>query len=339
MFGVWLFRKFMSDFLPTFFALLLCLLLSFLLSGMEAGVFALNRLRVRRLARMGNAQAQILHGFLEQPEKFLWTILVGNTLVNFLILGWVITQMHEYFEGRTVLVVTLLALAVFLFYAFFDLLPKMLFRSYPNRLCLSAAKVFRFTSMALSPLVFLVEGGSQTVLRWTGGRVFTQRLFGNREEMRAVMAEAAQALTTEEHAMVNRVLDLQHFTVAQITVPLAKTFSIAANAPLREALALAREKNLSRLPVWETRDGKPRIAGLLEVNQLLYRESLDAEKPAAEFMSPALFIDEGTRLEIALRRLQRAGQRLAIVLARDGTEAGVAALEDILKLMFGEVKL
>jgi CBS domain containing-hemolysin-like protein len=329
----------MTGYLTTFFGLALCLLLSFLLSGMEAGVFALNRLRVRRLARTGNRQAQILHGFLDQPEKFLWTILVGNTLVNFLILGWVIEQLHEHFTGQLVLIVSLFAVIVFLFYAFFDLLPKMLFRAYPNRLCLSVAKIFRLTSLALSPLVFVVEGVSLAVLRWTGARAFTGRLFGNREEMRAVMAEAAQALTSDEHAMVNRVLDLQHFTVAQITVPLAKTFSVAAGAPLREALALAREKNLSRLPVWETRGGKKRIAGLLEVNRLLYRETLDVEKPAAEFMSPALFIDEDTRLEIALRRLQRAGQRLAIVLARDRREAGVVALEDILKLMFGEVKL
>ena len=72
---------------------------------------------------------------------------------------------------------------------------------------------------------------------------------------------------------------------------------------------------------------------------LLFREALDQDKPAAEFMSPALFIDEDTRLEIALRRMQRAGERLAIVLTRDRREAGVASLGDILKLMFGEVKL
>ena len=329
----------MSDYLPTFFALALCLMLSFLMSGMEMGVFALNRLRIRRLARMGNPQAQVLHGFLEQPEKFLWTVLVGNTVVNFFILGWVIAQMHEYFEGRPALVIPLLAVIVFLFYVFFDLLPKMLFRTYPNRLCLSSAKVFQLASVALLPVVSVVQGVSWLVLRWTGGRVFTKRLFGNREEMRAVMAEAAQALTSEEHAMVNRVLDLQHFTVAEITMPMAKIFLVKGAAPLREALALAKGKNIFRLPVWESRDGKNRIAGLLEVNQLLYCEALDMDKPAAEFMSPALFFGEGMRLEIALRRLQRAGQRLAIVLARDGTEAGVVTLEDILKLMFGEVKL
>jgi putative hemolysin len=339
MFDVFLFGKFMTAYLTAFFGLALCLLLSFLLSGMEAGVFALNRLRVRRLARTGNTQAQLLHGFLEKPEKFLWTILVGNTLVNFLILGWVLTKLHEWFAGRTAVIVGLFTVVVFVFYSFSDLLPKMLFRAYPNRLCLMAARLFRLVHLALAPLVFLVEGVSQAFLRWRGARVFTGRLFGNREEMRAVMAEAAQALTGEEHAMVNRVLDLQHFTVAQIMTPLAKTFSIEVSSPLRDAIGLAREKNLSRLPVWETRDGKRRVAGMLDVGALLFLDKPDAGKTAREFMSPALFLDDGTRLEIALRRMQRAGQRLAVVLARDGREAGVVSLEDILKLMFGEVNL
>lgn len=329
----------MSAYITTIFGVALCLLFSFLLSGMEAGVFALNRLRVRRLARLGNAQAQILHVFLEQPEKFLWTILVGNTLVNFLILGWVLAKLHEWFAGHTVLIVALFTVIVFVFYSFSDLLPKMLFRAYPNRLCLASANAVRIMHLALAPVVFLVEGISQFFLRRRGSRAFTARLFGNREEMRAVMAEAAQALTSEEHAMVNRVLDLQHFTVAQITIPLAKTYSLEVQSPLRDALKLAAEKNLSRLPVWETRDGKRRIAGMLDVGALLFVEKLDADKMAGEFMSPALFLDDSTRLEIALRRMQRAGQRLAIVLAHDGREAGVVSLEDILKLMFGEVKL
>ena len=104
--------------LPTFFGLSLCLLLSFLLSGMETGVFALNRLRVRRLARAGNAQARLLNNFLEKPERFLWSILIGNTLVNFIILGWVIAKLHAQFNGHTVWIVILFTAIVFLFYAF-----------------------------------------------------------------------------------------------------------------------------------------------------------------------------------------------------------------------------
>jgi CBS domain containing-hemolysin-like protein len=316
-----------------------CLAMSFLLSGLEAGVFALSRLRVRRLARAGRPSAKLLHGFLENPEDFLWTILVGNTLANFLILGWVIVKLHAWFVLHHTLIVIIFAVAVFLFYALFDLLPKMLFRAHPNQLCLAAANVFRPVRFVLRPLVWLVKAASTALLSWTAGSAFTGRPFGNREEMRAVMQESAQALTSEERAMVNRVLDLQNFTVRQIATPLAQAVAVEAQTPIRDVLALAREKKLSRLPVWETRDGRRRIAGLLALDVLLFRGDIDPGKSASAYMAPALFLDEGMRLEIALRLMQRAGHRLAIALGRDRGETGIVSLEDILKVMFGEVKL
>jgi len=315
-----------------------CLALSFLLSGLEAGVFALNRLRVRHLARAGRPSAKLLHDFLEHPENFLWTILVGNTLANFLILGWVVANLHDHFPGRYLLITGLFAVIVFLFYVLFDLLPKMLFRAHPNQLCLSAARVFLPVHFVLRPLVALVET-TAGALRWTGGHAFTGRPFGNREEMRAVMQESAQAFTTGERAMINRVLDLQTFTVRQIAMPLTQVVTVETQTPIGDAMALARERKFSRLPVWETRAGERRVAGLLILGPLLFREDLDLQKPAAAHMTPALFLDEDTRLEVAFRRMQRAGERLAIVLGRDRQESGVVTLEDIIKVMFGEVRL
>jgi len=326
----------------SYLALALCLGASFLLSGMEAGVFALNRMRIRRLARSGRKSARILNHFLNKPERFLWTILVGNTLANFIILGWILAQLHEAFLGNnhaTAYVVTLFAIIVFLFYSLFDLLPKMLFRAHPNSLCLSAARVFRIMNFILSPLVLLVEDVSKAILRWTGGQAFNGQLFGNREEMRAVMRESGQALTDDEHAMVNRILDLQNYSVGQIAISLGELVSVEATTPLREALVLAREKGVSRMPVWEVRNQKRRVAGLLDVAPLLYRETLDLEKPSLSYVIPAVYVSEGVRLEMALRLMQRAGQRMAIVLSRERTEVGIVAVKDILKVMFGEMKL
>src|ERR1041384_6324704 len=75
-------------------AFAVCLALSFLLSGMEAGVFALSRMRVRQQMRAGRRSAEVLHGYLENPENFLWTILVGNTLANFIILGMILMALY-----------------------------------------------------------------------------------------------------------------------------------------------------------------------------------------------------------------------------------------------------
>lgn len=320
-------------------ALVLFLCASFLLSGMEAGVFALNRLRIRRLARAGKPSARALNEFLEKPERFLWTILVGNTLANFAILGWALLKLHQNFPENVGLVAGLFALVVFLFYTFFDLLPKMLFRANPNSLCLAAARPFRIIYLLLVPVVLIVEDISQTILKWTGGQALSGRLFGNREEMRAMMQESGQVLTDDEHTMVNRILDLQNFTVGQVAKAMPATPAVDADMPLRVALSLAREHSISRLPVWENRGGERRVAGLLDIRPLVYRAELDVDKPCAAYMTPALFVGEDVRLETALRQMQRAGQRTAIVLSRERKEIGVVKLKDILKLMFGEMKL
>ena len=58
------------------------LTLAFILSGMEAGVFSLSRWRIRHQMRSGNPRARVLYGYLENPDEFLWTILVGNTIAS-----------------------------------------------------------------------------------------------------------------------------------------------------------------------------------------------------------------------------------------------------------------
>src|SRR6516225_5073718 len=115
------------------------LALSFVFSGMEAGVFALSCLRIRQQVRAGRESAKVLQHYLDNPENFLWTILVGNTVANFLILGWIVVTLHDAFPTHWFWFGLLYVVVVFLFYAFFDLLPKLFFRTYPTRLCIALA--------------------------------------------------------------------------------------------------------------------------------------------------------------------------------------------------------
>jgi len=316
-----------------------CLAVSFLLSGMEAGVFALSRLRVRQQMRAGRRSAKVLHGFLENPENFLWTILVGNTVANFFILGWLIRILFQPLQHHWFWFVIVFSMAVFLFYTFFDLLPKMLFRTYPNRLCMMLAYPFRWIHFLLRPLVWVVETVSSGLLRWRGGKVFTGHLFGNREELREVMQESAHALTSEERTMINRVLDLPSLTVRQAVIPLAQTATISAQMSVSQALEMCRDRKVTRLPVWEIRDGQRRIIGLVSLNTLLFQPNVDSNRPVMDYVKPALYVEEDLRLEVALRRMQRSGQRLGIVLGRDRREIGVIGLQDVLRIVFGQVSL
>jgi len=317
----------------------LCLLVSFALSGMEAGVFALSRLRIRQQMRAGRASAKLLYEYLENAESFLWTILVGNTLANVLSFGWLVVILRRVLDGNIAWFVVAYAVVVFLFYALFDLLPKMLFRQFPNRLCILLARPFRMLRFLLRPLVGLVQSISELLVHWRGGQALKPRVFGNREELRLLMQESTQGLTSEEKVLINKVLDFQSLTVRQAMKPLTKAVILPAQAQAKQALALCREHNFTRFPVRETRQGSERIVGLLSCNDLLYRLDVNPATPVTEYVRPALYLDEDIRLELAMRRMQRAGQRLAIVLGRDRRETGVISLQDILKAIFGEVNL
>jgi len=299
----------------------------------------LSRLRVRQQMRAGRRSAKVLHGFLENPENFLWTILVGNTVANFLILGWLIRILFQPLQHHWFWFVIVFSMAVFLFYTFFDLLPKMLFRTYPNRLGMMLAYPFRWIHFLLRPLVWVVETVSSGLLRWRGGKVFTGHLFGNREELREVMQESAHALTSEERTMINRVLDLPSLTVRQAVIPLAQTATISAQMSVSQALEMCRDRKVTRLPVWEIRDGQHRIIGLVSLNTLLFQPNVDPNHPVMDYVKPALYVEEDLRLEVALRRMQRSGQRLGIVLGRDRREIGVIGLQDVLRIVFGQVSL
>lgn len=321
---------------------------SFLFSGMEAGVMALNRLRIRQLKKRGNRRAELLQGYLEEPERFLWTILVGNTLAHFLAVTLLVYFLRRQFEPGEAgdgiqpawLFWPVLAGAVFLLiYGLSELLPKMVFRLFPTRLCLLMAAPFRYVNATFSPLVDLVTWLAQGLVRWSGGKQFTGRLFGSREELRLFVQESSPNLTGDERAMIARVLDLQNRTVQQVTVPLAQAVTVSAQTPLREAMATSRERQVTRLPVWQGEGAQRKIIGILSLRTVLYREDFNPDLKVESYVRPALYLDADTRLETALARLQRAGERVAIVLDRNRQEIGLVALQDILKTIFGEVQL
>ena len=324
-------------------ATLLCFLaslaLSFLMSGMEAGVFAMSRLRIRQQVRASNPRASALLGYLEAPEHFLWTLLVGNTLANLTAVSLLVLTFHHWLGQSEALFWTALGLAVLIFYTICDLLPKMLFRTYPNRLCLALALPFRIVDRALRPLVWMVELFSKIWLRCTGGARFTGHLFGNRDELRLLMQETGQSLSSEERTMINRVLDLQHRSVNEIMLPLDEVVMLPASAPVCDLFDQRKQHGFSRYPVFRLESGQRRIVGFVNSKRVLYEPGLNPQRSVSDFLKPLLFVDSTLRLDAALRQMQRTGQRLAVVLGPDKRELGIVSLTDVLQTIFGEVRL
>jgi CBS domain containing-hemolysin-like protein len=139
--------------------------------------------------------------------------------------------------------------------------------------------------------------------------------------------------------LISRVLELQNRTVGQVARPLDLVDSVLVTTPVSEVLQRCHASGHTRLPVWSGEGRSRRIVGVVSLKNLLYRDVVPPETKAGDLLKPALFLKESVRLEVALRRLQRSGQPLAIVVDRDGRERGLVSLTDILRVVFGEVNV
>lgn len=311
-----------------------CLAIAFILSGMEAGLFSLSRWRIRHQMRAGNRRARVLHRYLENPDEFLWTILVGNTVAGVIAVSLMVLFFYDSLNRWPALLIAALAGSVLLYYATFELLPKTIFRAFPNRLCMFMAAPFGLLQFLFKPLVSVLIAVVGNFPKGSGGARIFGHVFSNREEMRWVMQESAPGLTPEERVMINRVLDLENISVGQIALPLRKLVTVAANTPIGEVLKLGKETGYTRLPV---RGRDDRIAGIVSLRVILREPKLDESKTAGDYMTPALVFDSQTRLESALRQMQRMSQHLAIVSGPDKRELSAVGLQDILRVIFGDV--
>ncbi len=123
------------------------------------------------------------------------------------------------------------------------------------------------------------------------------------------MQESAHDLTREEKAMINRVLDLPNRRVRHVMVPMANVTTVMAETPMRDVLTICRDRNLTRLPAFDPQTG--RVAGIINLEHILYLTDLNLAKPARDYLQAAAFLPEELLLESALRRMQHTGQRQA----------------------------
>ena len=328
-----------------------CLGLSFFLSGMETGLAELSRLRLRRKAREGNEKAERLQDFMDQPEDMLWTILVGNTLANLFVFLSSLFFMQQlmgiespektlnHLSGISVIYWIVFIFFALFFYTLCELLPKMIFRKYSDQLCLQLSYLFATVNLAFSPLVNLLRGVSRMILFTTGGRELQDHLFGSREELRQMMIESSQNLSEDEREMIDRVLDMQKIPVRDLAIPFEKLPEINIEMSVQEVIQAHSAQIYIRVPVWLDNEEHNRIVGVVNLRRLVFLQEDDWHRPVGHFLESALYQDEDIPLQKLLQLMQRSGQRAVVILNKRKQELGIVTLPDILKVVFGEVRV
>lgn len=328
------------ELLSHIFFLLILGILSFLFSGIEAGFLALNPVRIRSLARSHSQAAEKLKAHLENPEPFLWAILIGNTAANCAILAEGIYLLNRFHSAPVYVIVPLGALCVFVFYTFLDLLPKMLVRRFPNRMTVWLTYPFEIFYWALSPLVITVSALRKAILSDRSSPSSPTTPFKSRRDLHEMIQQDAPELTAGEKVLIDRVMKLEEKTVQLAMKPIDAALLITRGTALQRALSVSQKSGRTRLLVRENREASAKTIGIFHLKLALFERNLhNSSRSIDEFTTPCMSLQSNTPLDEALQHFKNAQQRLAVVLDNNHREIGVISLDDILRNVFREMTL
>jgi putative hemolysin len=299
-----------------------CWLISFLFAGIEAGLLALDPIRLRTRAKNGDAVALRLERLLRHPERLLITVLLATNAADIIALLILTHQLVLSFHINGYVLAIVIALPVYLF--LLGVFPKSLFRRFPLRAVARFSRLLEFATKILWPILAIGEWITRSLI--ARGKA-APRLFAAREELKqiTVQSERGGALSSAERAIIHNVVDFTSVKVRDVMIPLAKTISLQPADTTERALELSEQAGIDRFPVVDA----TRPIGLINVFDILVDTA--PSRKLRDYMRRIITASESESANRVVRRLRAARIGLAAVIDSRHNFTGIVALEDLIR--------
>lgn len=331
----------------SFFLITLMLLLSAFFSGSEIAFVSASRVRAEARAAAGGRIAGIVRQFLDRPDQFLITTLVGNNLalvlysslmaielenpIHGLWLGILGTGSEVGIQVATITTQTVLATLVVLFIG--EILPKSLARRAANQTIFLVAPLLKAFYYILLPFNKISGWVSLSLLRLFGQKEEDiKRSF--RREIEATIRESTSSgnieLDEQHGQLLSNVFRISKLRVKESMVPRTDIEGIEAGVSIDALRDRFTATGFSKLPVYQ--DNIDNIVGVVFAYDLFrHPESLD------EMVRDVRFVPETKKSRDLLAEFLEENVSIAIVIDEYGGTAGMVTIEDLIEELTGDI--
>ncbi len=310
-------------------AIVLLIVLSAFFSMSETAFTSVNEIKLKKMANEGNRKAQRTLDILENYDKFLTTILIGNNLVN--IAGTTIaTTMFAILLGAETGALATTVIMTLALLIFGEITPKSYAKKNPERTCMLFCTVIYWVAWLFTPLSWLflkltkmMGSGSDAVIT---------------EDELEVMIDEIQSdgvLEKSESELIKNAMRLDDTTVAEVYVHRTDIVAIEVDSSVEELGKLIASSGFSRIPVYD--DTIDNIIGVVYAKTFFTNTSMNVRFSIRDILMPVKYIPETVSVANALSDLQKSKIHLAVVLDSYGGTLGILTLEDLLEELVGEI--
>ena len=305
----------------------------------ETALMALNRHRVKHLARRGSRLAKTTLWLLEHTDRMLSLILIANTLINALVTALVTSIAIAAFGNNEEVLTIATAVVAFFLIVFAEITPKVIGATYPERIALPASVVIKALILIGQPVIWFVNLFVRLILKLTrirtGSEMRDQRL--SPEELRSMVLEGGNFIPVKHKSILLNLFDLERVTVEDVMTPRAQIESLNLSVPVDEIKHQLTTCYHNKLLVHEGEVNK--IAGILHVRKAMALLNQEDELTVDHFralLTTPYFIPPETDLFTQLQYFQENQERLGVIVDEYGEVQGLVTLDDIIEEMVGE---
>ena len=316
--------------------LIVLFLLSMFFSSAETAFLSVNKLKLRFLCEQNNRAAARAEKVLQNKQRFLSTILIGNSIVNIAI-SVVLTAAALRIFGNAGLGIAVTA-GTLLLLIFGEILPKSLALIYPDTLSLAFSRSVLLVMTLLSPAVKLFSAVTGLLLRLCGIGETKNTASVTEDDLRDFFQarEEDGLIGSDERILLTNILRYGDISVRSVMTPRRDIIAISTDATAEEIIELSKTSRFSRFPVYSTNIDS--IQGLFYIKDFLFSpEYLDgtADFQVSTYVRKPLFVFETTKLAQLEKKFHTENQGMAIVLDEYGGTAGIITVEDVSEEIFG----
>ena len=173
--------------------LIILFLLSAFFSGSETALMSVNKYKMRHQAKLNNKGAKAAKKLLENPDKIIGVILLGNNLTNILITQ-ITTLVALRLYGNIGLAIATGLLTIFIL-IFAELTPKTIGEMHSEKIAYSSSLLYKPMLILLYPFVFLINLIANSLIRFLGLKQNTSKSTLSAEELKTVLGESSIKFT------------------------------------------------------------------------------------------------------------------------------------------------
>jgi len=308
-------------------ALIILVGFSAFFSSSESAFFSLNPLQIHRIRAKHSKAAERIERILLYPTRLLFSLLIGNTLVNVLIsiLGYSILN-KILPAGAPIVAIPIITIILLIFG---EITPKRLALYLPERTAVTFSWLLELVILIMTPLRKLMD-----LLTVRLEKILSpQKVKLTEDEFRTALdiGEEQGLLDREERIMVEGIIRLEGLRASDVMTPRVNLVGIDLEDDSNENEDIARSSRRKYLPVY--RESIDKMESFLDVKKFLLSEQLDLQ--GATFTP--LFVPETMPPANLLTTMRKEKQSIACVKDEFGGTAGIITQGDILEEIIADV--